>query len=86
MLEGASETLRQRHIVWQLEVSPRHLRAAGCSVDECCALIGRHFDRFIDAHGDSLEDQSTDALQASLGYLTTGRRPFTDLPLYNGQP
>jgi len=82
VLEGARRTLQQRHIAWELEVSPKHLRHAGSSLQDVCGLVRAHFDRFTDLRGHGRRDRPTSELEASLAYLVTRRR-FTDILVYN---
>jgi FkbM family methyltransferase len=81
VLEGARRTLGYRHIAWQLEVSPKHLRHAGSSLSHFCVVVRRHFHRFIDLGADR-QNRPTSELEASLGYLGVHRR-FTDILVYN---
>ncbi len=82
VLAGAPRTLRHRHIAWQLEVSPKHLRHAGSSLHGFCRMVQRQFDRFIDLGGDGRRSRSTSDLRTSLDYLS-GHRRFTDILVYN---
>ncbi|MEE2963419.1 MAG: FkbM family methyltransferase, partial [Acidobacteriota bacterium] len=86
VLEGAQHVLGQhRHIVWQFEVSPKHLEAAGSSLQAFSARVGRHFERFIDVDGDDIADRSTASLEDSLQYLQADpdHYKFTDILAYN---
>jgi FkbM family methyltransferase len=82
VLRGAPQTLAQRHIVWQLEVSPKHLSACGSSLPEFCALVGTYFDCFIDLRSRASEGRPTSELQSAMTYLGTERRG-TDIIAYN---
>jgi FkbM family methyltransferase len=82
VLAGAPRTLQHRHIAWQLEVSPKHLRHAGSSLYDFCRMVQQQFDRFIDLGGEGRRSRSTSDLPTSLDYLSTHRR-FTDILVYN---
>ena len=82
VLAGAPRTLRHRHIAWQLEVSPKHLRHAGSSLYDFCRMVQQQFDRFIDLGGEGRRSRSTSDLPTSLDYLS-GQRRFTDILVYN---
>jgi FkbM family methyltransferase len=82
VLEGARRTLRQRHIAWALEVSPKHLSHAGSSLPDFCRLVRAHFSRFIDLHGHRRRDRPTSDLEATLDFQATRRR-YTDILVYN---
>jgi FkbM family methyltransferase len=82
VLLGAERTLGHRHIAWEMEISPKHLREAGSSLTELCRIIAARFDRFIDNRGEGPRDRPTSELEASLGYLGQ-RRSYTDVLIYN---
>jgi len=85
VLEGASRTLEERHIVWQFEVSPKHLRKAGSSLSAFCDLVRCKFDCFIDLNGHGPHNRPTSELAAALDDLGSSRR-FTDILVYNTSP
>ena len=74
--------LRQRHIVWQIEVSPSMMAAAGRSVDELCALAGRHFTHVRELRSrTAARSQPVSRLRELLAPLRD--RQFTNLLLHN---
>ena len=82
VLEGATGLLRQRHIVWQIEVSPSMMAAAGRSVDELCALAGRHFTHVRELRSrTAARSQPVSRLRELLAPLRD--RQFTNLLLHN---
>jgi len=82
VLEGASRVLQQRHIVWQFEVSPKHLEKAGSSLSEFCAVVRSHFDHFINLSGQGPHIQPASQLETALASVGRARR-FTDILAYN---
>ncbi len=48
VLAGAAETLRHRHIAWQMEMSPAHLAAVGTARDALYGRLAAHFSYFTD--------------------------------------
>jgi hypothetical protein len=48
VLAGATRLLAHSHIVWSLEVSPKHLEFAGTPVSRLVDQIARHFTHVID--------------------------------------
>jgi FkbM family methyltransferase len=82
VLKGASSLLQQRQIVWQIEVSPKHLSEAGTSLRELCCTLRHSFDRFIDLEGYGQRGRPTSELETALDYLGEERR-FTDLLVYS---
>lgn len=82
VLAGAPDTLAKRHIVWELEVSPKHLTEAGSSLAALCGLISRSFDRFIDLRASDMLARPTAEIETSLGDVAADRR-YTNLLVYN---
>lgn len=48
VLQGARDVLRQRQVVWEIEVHPRLLSRRGCSRQEFLGALAEHFTHFID--------------------------------------
>jgi FkbM family methyltransferase len=43
VLQGAGHLLQLRRAIWQIEVSPRMMKAAGSSIEDLCTLAQAHF-------------------------------------------
>jgi len=83
VLAGASRVLTQKHIAWQIEVSPKMLERSGRSMDEVYGLVERHFTHFIDLRAESgAHVRPTSELQEGLAYVGTADRPYTNVLLY----
>jgi len=83
VLAGASRVLTQKHIAWQIEVSPKMLERSGRSMDEVYGLLERHFTHFIDLRAESgAHVRPTSELQEGLAYVGTADRPYTNVLLY----
>jgi len=85
VMAGAPLVLGQRHIVWQFEVSPKHLEKSGTTLAEFCDAVSAHFDCFIDLSGQGPRGRATTELKAALSDLGEKRR-FTDILAYNKMP
>jgi FkbM family methyltransferase len=48
VLAGATKLLETRKAVWQLEVSPKHIKAATSDIDDFCRTVERYFTHFVD--------------------------------------
>jgi FkbM family methyltransferase len=83
VLQGAPSLLTKRHIAWQLELDPELLAAAGSSLADVCALLERHFVRFIDMNSKLLgpRQRPIEELSQGLAYLGTAA-PKTDILVY----
>jgi FkbM family methyltransferase len=80
VLEGASNALARSHIRWIIEVSPRHLAAAGTPLGSLLAIVARHFTHAVDLSADA-RPMPVSRLSDALGYLER-ERTHTDLVLY----
>jgi FkbM family methyltransferase len=76
VLAGATRLLETRGAVWQLEISPQHMNAAGSDVDSLCRTIERYFTHFVDLRAVELGWQPASVLNQSMRDL---RRRFTDI-------
>jgi FkbM family methyltransferase len=47
VLQGARDVLRQRQVMWEIEVHPRLLARRGCGRQEILGLLAEHFTHFI---------------------------------------
>jgi hypothetical protein len=83
VLRGAAELLQQRHIAWQLEVTPAMLGGAGSSLNELYELCTAHFTHFVDLGKKPVGPRTrrTPQLARALGYLREG--DATDIVLFN---
>ena len=81
VLEGAGGLLERRGVVWQLEVSPKHLTLAGRSLRDLIAKL-QTFSAFVDLYGDApgARVRPMTELPEALGYLEGGS--FTDILVY----
>jgi FkbM family methyltransferase len=82
VLAGAAAALAAQHIVWEVEVSPKHLTEAGSSVRDLCELLRRHFSRHIDVGRSDARPRPISELEASLDDVPQARR-YTNLLVYN---
>jgi FkbM family methyltransferase len=87
VLAGAIELLARRHIAWVLEVSPRHLSAAGTPLADLLNQIRAHFTHAIDLRADRTKSRvvPVHALAEQLAYLDDGEgsHAYTNLVLYH---
>jgi hypothetical protein len=83
VLAGAPRLLARRSIVWEMEICPPLLDAAGSSLDDLCATLTRHFDWFVDLRADdeTLDRRPTAQLAASARAAIAGRRNYTNVIL-----
>jgi hypothetical protein len=84
VLAGATGVLAQKHIAWQIEVSPAMLVRAGGSLAEAYESMQASFTHFIDLRGDSgRRVRRTPELRDALADVEAGRRRYTNVLLYN---
>lgn len=86
VLAGAGRLLACRHVAWALEVSPKHLSAAGTPVSELLRQLRQHFTHAIDLRAEYAKSRvvSVDELPEVLGYLDhEGPSTYTNLLLYH---
>jgi FkbM family methyltransferase len=82
VMKGAAKFLTNRKAVWQLEVSPRHLKHANSNLADMLSLIRQNFDFAVDLRRRENGVISTSRLPEELDYLGKERR-FTDLLVFN---
>jgi FkbM family methyltransferase len=83
VLAGAPLLLARRDIIWEMEICPGLLDAAGSSLDDLCATIARHFDWFVDLRADdeTLDRQPAADLAAAVRRAIAGSRNYTNVIL-----
>ena len=83
LVAGATGVLARRHIVWQMEIKPSGLRAAGDEPSDLYAALQRSFTHFMDLNRDAVGPRIRPAaeLADALGYV--GPDAKTDILLYN---
>lgn len=87
VLAGASRVLTQKHIAWQIEVSPAMLERSGRSMADVYSLLERHFTHFIDLRGESgAHVRPTSDLREALAYVGKAARRYTNVLLYSAAP
>lgn len=84
VLRGASELLRRRHIVWQLEIDLHLLGAAGFSAADLFGPIQRSFTHFVDVNpgAPGRRHRPIADLPHALAYLPTDGSLKTDVLVY----
>ena len=85
VLAGAPDVLARREIIWEMEICPPLLEAAGSSLDEMCATLGRHFNWFVDLRADdeTLDRRRSADLAAAVRNAIAGPRNYTNVILGN---
>jgi FkbM family methyltransferase len=86
VLTGAPKLLACRHIAWIIEVSPKHLAAAGTPLPDLLAQIAASFTHAIDLRPDRSRRRIVAAaeLPDALAYLDgDGPNTYTNLALYH---
>lgn len=87
VLMGAEGLLARKHVAWVLEVSPRHLAAAGTPLADLLAQVRQHFSHAVDLRADHSKSRvvPVDALTDLLAYLDEGdgSHAYTNLLLYH---
>jgi FkbM family methyltransferase len=83
VLAGASRVLTQKHIAWQIEVSPAMLERSGRSMDEVYDLLERQFTHFVDLRAESgAHVRPTSELRDALAHVGKADRRYTNVLLY----
>ena len=83
VLAGASHVLAQKHIAWQIEISPAMLERSGRSMDEVYHLIEGHFTHFIDLRSEQGPHvRPASELREALAYVGQTERRYTNVLLY----
>ena len=86
VLAGAPRLLAARHPAWVIEVSPRHLQAAGTPLAHLIEQCQTHFTHAIDLRGEGSKARVVPVSQLAdaLGYLDTSQdATYTNLLLYH---
>jgi FkbM family methyltransferase len=85
VLAGAPRLLARRSIIWEIEICPLLLDAAGSSLDDLSATLARHFDWFVDLRADdeTLDRRPTAQLAAAVRAAIAGPRNYTNVILGN---
>ena len=87
VIAGASRVLMQKHIAWQIEVSPAMLERSGHAMEEIYTLLERHFTHFIDLRSVSgAHVRPTSELREGLAYVGKTERRYTNVLLYAAAP
>jgi FkbM family methyltransferase len=74
VLQGARDVLRQRQVVWELEVHPRLLKSRGCDRQDLLGALAEHFTHFIDLNSQAAGPRVRPVrdVDAALGSLWDG--------------
>jgi FkbM family methyltransferase len=82
---GATALLAHRSILWEIEICPGLLTAAGSTLEDLCATVAQHFQWFVDLRADdeTLDRQPTANLAAAVKRTVAGRRNYTNVILGN---
>jgi len=85
VLAGAPHLLARRDIIWEMEICPGLLEAAGSTLDDLCATLARHFDWFVDLRADdeTLDRQPSANLASAVRQAIAGPRNYTNVILGN---
>jgi len=86
VLAGATQLLSAHHPAWVIEVSPRHLHAAGTPLATLIEQCQAHFTHAIDFRGEGSKARVIPVAQLAeaLGYLDTSTEAtYTNLLLYH---
>lgn len=84
VLRGASETLRSRHVVWQIELWPEGLETAGFALDEFVEIVSGAFTHVLDLRRRTpgRRIRKTSDMRELVAEIPPGK--FTEILLYNG--
>jgi len=85
VLAGAPHLLGRRDIIWEMEICPGLLEAAGSGLDDLCATLALHFDWFVDLRADdeTLNRQRSANLASAVRNAIAGPRNYTNVILGN---
>ena len=83
VLAGAPKLLARKDIVWELEICPPLLEAAGSSLDALCATVVPAFKWFVDLRSPDLTPRPIDALASAVRTSLAGPRNYTNVILHN---
>ena len=84
VLQGASDLLSRKNAVWQLEMEPALLKAAGSSLQELCEKLKQHFTWFIDMNGEASGPRARPIaeINEALAYVGSNDDNKTDVLVY----
>jgi len=83
VLQGAGNLLQRRRAVWQIEVSPGMMKAAGSSIGDLCTIVQAHFTHVVIVGGYARLQPIVEVGALLEGELR--RRRFTNLLLMNAR-
>jgi FkbM family methyltransferase len=85
IITGAPDLLARRSIVWEMEICPGLLTAAGSTLEDLSAALARHFQWFVDLRADdeTLDRRPMADLAAAVRRAVAGQRNYTDVILGN---
>ena len=89
VLAGAQGLLAHPHVVWSLEVSPKHLEQAGTPMPVLLEQLAKHFTYALDTRrkGDPIPVTVPGALADAVSYMGHGQaESYTNLLLYRVDP
>jgi FkbM family methyltransferase len=88
VLGGASRTLGQAHIAWQIEIAPGHLRLAGSEPQDLYCLLTERFSHFFDMNPEASGPRVRPIAElcSALEYLEATADAQTDIVLYRAAP
>jgi FkbM family methyltransferase len=82
VVAGGPQLLSRPAVVWEMEVCPPLLEAAGSSLDDLCASLTRYFRWFVDLRTDrQLTRRPIEALAADVREAIAGPRNYTNVIL-----
>jgi FkbM family methyltransferase len=85
VVAGAPRVLARKTIIWEMEICPRLLEAAGSSLDALCTVLTREFRWFVDLRAEHgrLERWPIDSLEKTVRAAVEGPRNYTNVILGN---
>jgi FkbM family methyltransferase len=88
VLAGAERLLSRTDIVWEIEICPALLEAAGTPARELYRTVSRAFRWFIDLRGEGADAarRPTSALEARIAAMLAAGHRYTNVLLFNDLP
>lgn len=85
VLAGASHLLRRKHVVWEMEICPGLLLAAGTELDDLCRVLAGEFRWFCDLRtsGRGMLSRPTVDLESAVRAAVGRDRTYTNVLLFN---
>jgi FkbM family methyltransferase len=85
VLAGASHMLRRKDVVWEMEICPGLLLAAGTQLDDLCRVLAGEFRWFVDlrAIGRGMAERPTADLESTVRAGVGRDRNYTNVLLFN---